>query len=514
MSTRVIDAAEVARAHGSLGLTTEIADRGVYDRTVQRFTERDIALPTFGELADPSTIPAARLAPLAGLDRNEPDSRNLFRVHWFGRLDGSGPHEVPEYLELPPEMTGVEARILLAIGNRFPMIRAHKVLAAYACLVPRLVTGRFDPTAHRAVWPSTGNYARGGIAISRIMDCRGVAVLPEGMSKARFDWLEQWTLDPAQDIIRTPGTESNVKEIYDACNELEKDPEIEIINQFSEFSNHLGHYAVTGPALARVFEHATTDQPDARLAAYVSASGSAGTLGAGDYLKDHFGSRIVAVEALECPTLLENGFGDHNIQGIGDKHVPLIHNVMNTDDVVAVSDRSTDALDALFNTDAGRAHLVDRVGLDPVLVESLVHMGYSSSCNALAAIKVAKERGLGRDDVIVTVATDGSELYDSERAEYLAHHHPDGYDAVAAAADFARELEAGDTARHLELTEHERRRVFNLGYFTWVEQQGTSFEDFTARADQAFWDGMRHFIADWDDQIREFNARTGTRADD
>ena len=212
--------------------------------------------------------------------------------------------------------------------------------------------------------------------------------------------------------------------------------------------------------------------------------------------------------------MLENGFGDHNIQGIGDKHVPLIHNVMNTDDVVAVSDRSTDALGALFNTDAGKAHLVDRVGLDSALVESLVHMGYSSSCNALAAIKVAKERGLGREDVIVTVATDGSELYDSERAEYLARHHGDGYGAVAAAADFARELEAGDTAQHLELTEQERRRVFNLGYFTWVEQQGTSFEDFTARADQAFWDGMRHFTTDWDEQIREFNARTGTRVDD
>jgi len=505
---------DIAQAHANLGLTTKIADQGVYDRTVQRFKERGIALPTFSELADPSTIPAARINALAGLDRNEPDHRNLFRVHWFGKLDGSGPHEVPDYIELPPEMTGVEARIVLAFGNRFPMIKAHKVLAAYACLVPRLVTGRFDPTAHRAVWPSTGNYARGGIAISRIMDCRGVAVLPEGMSKARFDWLEQWTLDPANDIIRTPGTESNVKEIYDACNELEKDPEIEIINQFSEFSNHLGHYSVTGPALERVFEHATAGQPNARLAAFVSASGSAGTIAAGDYLKDHHGSRIVAVEALECPTLLENGFGDHNIQGIGDKHVPLIHNVMNTDDVIAVSDRSTDALDALFNTDAGRAHLVDRVGLDPALVEALQHMGYSSSCNALAAIKLAKERGLGRDDVIVTVATDGSELYDAERSEYLAANHPDGYDAVAAAADFGRELEAGDTAQHLELTAQERRRVFNLSYFTWVEQQGTPFDDFVARADPKFWDGMRHFVADWDEMIVEFNNQTGTRVDD
>jgi len=516
MQRTQIDDAEIARAHASLGLATDIADDGVYERTVERFSQRRIALPTFAELADPSTIPSARIEPLAGLDRNAPDARNLFRVHWFGRLDGSGPHPLPDLIEIPPELSGVEARIVMLLGNRFPMIRAHKVLAAYACLVPRLVTGRFDPTVKRAVWPSTGNYARGGIAISRIMDCRGVAVLPEGMSKARFDWLERWTTDPANDIIRTPGTESNVKEIYDACHELDRDPDIEIINQFSEFSNHLGHYAVTGPALERAFEAvaAADGGSHARLAAFVSASGSAGTLGAGDYLKARHGSRIVAVEALECPTLLENGFGDHNIQGIGDKHVPLIHNVANTDDVVAVSDRSTDALDALFNSPAGRAHLVDRVGLAPAFVESLRHLGYSSICNALAAIATAKAHGLGRDDVIVTVATDGSELYDAEREEYLTERHPDGYDAVAAAADFGRELEAGDTAEHLELTERERRRIFNLAYFTWVEQQGTAFDDFCARADLRFWEQMRHFTTDWDDLIGEFNARAGTRADD
>jgi cysteine synthase len=505
---------EIARAHRSLGLSSEIADHEIYDRTVERFRDQHIALPTFAELRDPSTIPAARLRDLDGLDRNEPDAANLFRVHWFGRLDGSGPHDVPDHVELPSALTGVEARIVLAFGNRFPMIRAHKVLAAYACLVPRLVTGRFDPTMNRAVWPSTGNYARGGVAISRIMGCRGVAVLPAGMSKARFDWLERWTLEPSVDIVRTPGTESNVKEIYDACNEMELDPANEILNQFSEFANHLGHYAVTGPALEKVFEHVTAGQSRARMAAFVAASGSAGTLGAGDYLKETHGARIVAVEALECPTLLENGFGEHNIQGIGDKHVPLIHNVMNTDDVVAVSDRSTDALDALFNTPAGRAHLVDRAGVSPAVVEALTHFGYSSSCNALAAIAVAKDLDMGSDDVIVSVATDGSEMYDAERGAYLASHHPDGYDAVSAAADFARELEPSIPARHLECTEADRRRIFNLGYYTWVEQQGTRFDDFMARRDQRFWKEMRHFVADWDELIVEFNDRTGTRNDE
>ena len=505
---------DVSRAHESLGLISDVADQGAYDNAVERFREQNIALPTFGELRDPSTIPASRIEALAGIDRYEPDARNLFRVHWFGGLDGSGPHDTPDFVELPSELTGVDARIVLALGNRFPMIRAHKVLAAYACLAPRLVTGQIDPSVHRIAWPSTGNFVRGGVAISRIMGCRSVGILPAGMSKARFDWLEEWTANPAEDIIRTFGTESNVKEIYDACNELALDPVNVIMNQFTDFANHLAHFHITGRALERVYEHVSSDRPGSRLAAFVSASGSAGTLAAGDYLKDAHGSRVVVAEALECPTLLENGFGEHNIQGIGDKHVPLIHNVMNSDDIVAVSDRSTDALDVLFNSPAGRDHLVDRIGVAPGLVESLTHMGYSSSCNALAAIAVAKAHDFGRDDVIVTVATDGSELYDAEREEYLARQHRGGYDEVAAAADFSRELESGDTARHLECTDAERRRIFNLGYFTWVEQQGVEFDDFVIRRDQRFWSGMRHFTAEWDEMIVEFNGRTGTRKND
>ena len=127
----------------------------------------------------------------------------------------------------------------------------------------------------------------------------------------------------------------------------------------------------------------------------MSATGSAGTIAAGDALKERHGTRIVAVEALECPTMLENGFGEHNIQGIGDKHIPLIHNVMNTDVVCAVSDRATDELDVLFNTDAGRTYLAKRHGLDDDLLDALGHFGLSSICNVLAAIKTAKLLGLG-----------------------------------------------------------------------------------------------------------------------
>jgi cysteine synthase len=499
-------------AGAGFGLEVDMVDRDVYERTLQRFRENRIVLPTFAQLADPRTIPSGLLDAVANVSKDEPHALNLFRVHWHNRLDGSGPIDVPEHVELPSSLTGVDARIVLAFGNRFPMIRAHKVLAAYACLAPRLVTGQFDPTRHRAVWPSTGNYARGGVAISRIMGCRGVAVLPAGMSRERFEWLDRWIEHP-DDVIRTPGTESNVKEIYDKCAELRLDERNVILNQFCEFGNHLAHFHVTGPALERVFTHISRDTPSARIAAFVSASGSAGTLGAGDYLKERHGSRIVAVEALECPTMLENGYGEHNIQGIGDKHIPLIHNVMNTDIVVGVSDRSTDTLDVLFNTDAGRAYLADRADVDVAVIEQLRHLGYSSICNALAAIKTAKHLGSGRDDVIVTVATDGSEMYDSEREEHLAKRFPHGFDDVAAGAAFGEHLAAVDTSALIELGESGRRRVFNLGYYTWVEQQGVDLADFDVRRNQSFWKSIRSSVPAWDEHIAEFNARTGVLAD-
>ena len=485
-----------------LGLTAELVDATSYDHAVARFKQRRIALPTFAELARP---PARDLA---DVDPDAADARNLWRVHWFNGADRKSRVDVPVHVVLPPSLTGIESPIIVVLGNKFPMIRAHKVLAAYACLAPRIVTGQFDPTTQRAIWPSTGNYARGGVAISRIMACRGTAVLPEGMSRERFEWLAQWTEDPS-DVVRTPGTESNVKEIYDACHALALDPQNVILNQFCEFANYLGHYTVTGEALATVFDHESAAHPSWRLAAFTSATGSAGTIGAGDLLKERYGTKIVAVEALECPTLLINGFGEHNIQGIGDKHVPLIHNVMNTDVVVAVSDRATDNLDVLFNTAAGHEHLREAMGVPGALIEQLTHFGFSSTCNILAAIKTAKALGLGPDDAIITVATDGSEMYPSEREKYVAQQYPQGFGGREAAGVAGRYLQSVDTDHVLDCTTADRNRVFNLGYYTWVEQQGIALVDFETRRHQTFWTAIRALVPAWDERIVEFNERTG-----
>jgi cysteine synthase len=500
--------ASATQPAGPFGLEHDIVDEAALDRTAARFREAGIVLPTFAQLTDPGLAPDAIRARLGGVEPDDADPMNLFRVHWFNASNRRGLVEIPEHLVLPKSLTGVDATIVVALGDRFPMIGAHKVLAAYACLAPRVVTGRFDPTRDRAVWPSTGNYCRGGVAISRLMGCRGVAVLPEGMSRERFAWLEHW-VEERDDIVRTPGVESNVKEIYDRCHELAGDPENVILNQFAEFGNHIVHYAATGRALARVFESLASENEELRLRAFVSATGSAGTIGAGDYLKETFGSLTVAVEALECPTMLCNGFGEHNIQGIGDKHIPLIHNVLATDVALAVSDVATDSLGVLFSHEIGHSYLVGRRSVPLGVVEGLRSLGLSSICNVLGAIKVAKHFEMGPDDVIVTVATDGASMYGSERDFALAKHFPEGFDHVSAGEAFGQHLLGVGTDNLLELTSRDRQRIFNLGYFTWVEQQGVSIEAFEARRDQSFWRGIRFVVPEWDALIGELNERVG-----
>lgn len=494
-----------------IDLSAEIRDRHVYDKVVERLRSLEVRLPTFAELADPNGPAENGSVDLHDIDPDAPEPANLWRVHWYNAPDRRSLQSVPDYLVLPSELTGTPARIVVVLGRNFPMIRAHKMLAAYACMVPRLVTGAFDPGHHRAVWPSTGNYCRGGVAISRILGCRGVAVLPEGMSRERFAWLERWVENP-QDILRTTGTESNVKEIYDKCHELAADPQNVILNQFSEFANYLGHYRCTGAALESVFEDIRRTDPAASLSAFVAATGSAGTLGAGDYLKERYGAEIAAVEALECPTMLINGYGEHNIQGIGDKHIPLIHNVMSTDYAIAVSDHATDGLMQVFNSEAGRRYLSKRCNIDPPVIARLDGLGFSGIANVVAAVKLAKYLRAGSESVFITVATDGAELYRSEQESYLARAYPDGFDEVNAAEVFGRYMLAAGTDSLVELTRVDRERIFNLGYYTWVEQQGVALEAFDTRRNQSFWAGLRDVLPKWDSLIQEINRRTGLAA--
>jgi cysteine synthase len=473
-------------------------------RAIQRCREKRILIPTFAEMRDPTKIDAAVTSGLTGLDMQAVDPLNLFRITWRNDPRSGGFGNVNAF-EIPSALTGVRARIIGLVGQHFPT-GAHKVGAAFGCLVPRLVNGEFDPTMHRAVWPSTGNYCRGGAFDSALLGCNAIAILPEEMSRERFQWLENIGVE----IIATPGGESNVKEIFDVCHELRRThDDVVIFNQFSEFGNYLWHYGVTGPAAESVFHDVAGST--GRVAAWVGATGSAGTLAAGDYLKHLFPScRITAAEALQCPTLLQAGFGHHRIEGIGDKHVPWIHNVRNTDIVTAIDDEATIRLMRLFNEPEGQAELLLR-GIDTQIISDLPLLGISSICNVLAAIKTARYYEFDEDDIIFTSFTDGVDLYATRLDELNASRGP--YTVRNAAGDFERYLMGASTDHLRELRYVDRKAIHNQKYFTWVEQQGKTVEQLDALWSPAFWADLATHIPRWDEEIDAFNRDTGVLND-
>lgn len=472
-------------------------------RTIQRVRERNIIIPTFAQMKNPELIPDQIRDRLNEVGLWDLDPLNLFRITWKNEpVDFGGGFGKVNFIELPESITGTSARIILLVGKWFPT-GAHKVGAAFGCLVPRLITGEFDPTTQKAVWPSTGNYCRGGAYDSALLACESIAILPEGMSRERFKWLSEI----AGEVIATPGSESNVKEIFDKCWELRASgQDLMIFNQFDEFGNYLWHYEVTGHAMEEVLDEVMG--PSDKYRGVVSSTGSAGTIACGDYLKQVFpGSKIVASEALQCPTLLENGFGEHRIEGIGDKHVPWIHNVKNTDMVVAIDDNAVVNLSRLFNEPQGRAYLVNQ-GVPIDLVSNLDLMGFSGISNMLSAIKMAKYYELGKNDIVLSVLTDSMELYGSRLLEM--HDEYGEYTEIDAATNFERYLQGVSTDNMLELNYIDRRRIHNLKYYTWVEQQGKTYEEIQAQwYDEKYFTGIQNQVEEIDALIEEFNSDVG-----
>ena len=480
-----------------------IHDEEKLERAIERAREQNIIIPTFKQMINPDLIPASIKEKLGDVGLWDLNPLNLFRINWHNEPKSSGgKYGDVNYLELPKELTGVDARIVVLVGKWFPT-GAHKVGAAFGCLVPRLVTGQFDPTTQKAVWPSTGNYCRGGAYDSNLLACESIAILPEGMSKERFEWLEK----VAGETIKTPGSESNVKEIFDKCWELrESGEDLVIFNQFEEFGNYLWHYEVTGRAMMEALNQVMGDND--RFRAIVSNTGSGGTIACGDYLKEQFpNSKIVASEALQCPTLLNNGFGAHRIEGIGDKHVPWIHNVKNTDIVTAIDDNGPMELIRLFNEAVGQEFLTSQ-GVDANLVADLPLLGISSIANVLGAIKTAKYYEMDANDVIITVATDSMEMYESRLVELTEESGE--FTALDASGAFHQYLMGESTDNMQELTYVDRKRVHSLKYFTWVEQQGKTYEEIQAQwYDHDYWTDIHGHVDELDALIDKFNERTG-----
>ncbi len=480
-------------------------DKSQLEATAKRCREKGIVLPTFEQMRHPEHVPGWAVDELKSIGLWDVHPRNLFRITWKNEpVATGGGYGGVNYLEFPTELTGTKARIIALVGKWFPT-GAHKVGATYGCLAPRLTTGQFNPAAQKAVWPSTGNYCRGGAYVSALMGCESVAILPEEMSRERFEWLAR----VAGEVIATPGCESNVKEIFDKCWELRRTrDDVVIFNQFDEFGNHLWHYDVTGHAMLEILEKEM--KPGQQYAGVVLTSGSSGTMGCGDFLKERFpGSRLAVSEALQCPTLLVNGFGGHRIEGIGDKHIPWIHNCRNTDMVMGIDDEHPMRLMRLFNEQAGRQLLKQR-GVDPTLVDQLELLGISGIANLLSAIKFAHHYELNGDDIVLTVLTDSLELYDSRMKEL--HDQRGAYSDIDAAMDY--DLMMGQTPDYVdELDQDGKRRIHNLKYYTWIEQQEKGLDELNDQWHdyRTYWKRIHDMVPAIDDRINEFNDMVGLK---
>jgi cysteine synthase A len=475
------------------------------ERTVQRCRDRRIIIPTFSQLKDPDTTPSKVKEQLKQTGLWDVAPQNLFRITWKNEPVPKGGlfRPIANYIELPSELTGVEARIIALVGKWFPT-GSHKVGASFGCLVPPLVTGQFDPTVNKAVWPSTGNFCRGGAYDATLLACDSIAILPEQMSQERFQWLKT----VAGEIIATPGSESNVKEIYDKVWELKRTrKDIFVFNQFSEFGNYLFHYEVTGHAIEEVIRKEAGGD---RFCGVCFTTGSAGTIASGDYVKQAYPtSKIAAGEALQCPTLLLNGYGAHRIEGIGDKHIPWIHNVKNTDVVIAIDDNDTMNLLRLFNEPVGRKYLVEEIGVPEQIASNLDLLGISSIANVLMAIKFAKYYELTQNDIVATVFTDSAELYQSRLQEARKQHGE--YGKQDAVRDYGKHLSAAKTDSMMELTQPDRKRIHNLKYYTWIEQQMCSLDELNRQwyDNERYWGNVQKLTPEIDALITQFNAKVG-----
>ncbi len=454
-------------------------------------TVRPLFGPTFAEMLHPETVdPAIRERALAAKDADPLDPINLFNIRWRDESGGL------RYYLVPPEITGIDAPIAVMYSVDFPT-GSHKVGAAYSVLMDMQLAGQVDPERHTLVWPSTGNYGIGGAWVGCRMGYDCLVLLPEQMSQERFDRIASY----GAKYIKTPGCESNVKEIYDKCHELAADPEVRVLNQFEVLGNYRFHYYVTGNSAAAVGEDlAGRGVGDGRVAAFVSSMGSAGTIAAGDRLKqlnpDH---KIVGLEPIQCPTLYCNGYGGHDIQGIGDKHVTWIHNVNNMDLLCCLDDMDCKKGLQLFTDPAGTEFLVSELGVDREVAAHMARTtGISGVCNLLGAIKTAKYYDFGPDDLVVTVATDSIDRYHSVMADLDQRYGT--LDAAEARARHRGIFAAAGLDWCQEGTQLDRARWHNLKYYTWVEQQGKTVAELDAQKDPAWWQGIQARIPEIDER--------------
>lgn len=460
--------------------------------------------PTFEEMLHPSKIAADIRQQALEAQRNDPlDPINLFNITWRDA------NNAIYYVVLPKSLTGVQANIVVLYGKEFPS-GSHKVGAAYSVLLEKELFGEVDPKVNRLVWPSTGNYGIGGAWVGGRMGCQSLVVLPQEMSRERFELIESY----GAEIIKTYGCESNVKEIYDETKRLRaEDPNVRVLNQFEVMGNYRFHYHVTGNTVAELADELRSQNiGSGHVSAFVSAMGSAGTIAAGDRLKQIWPElKIVGLEPIQCPTLFNNGYGGHDIQGIGDKHATWIHNVWNMDALMCIDDLESKKGLQLFADEAGIETLIKRYKVAPELAHQLHDLfGISTICNILGAIKTAKYYNMGADDTIVTVATDSLDRYhsvmDSMRECYGV------LDEAAAVGRVEGVFHAATTDWVMPGTRESRTRWHNLKYYTWVEQQGKTVEELDSQRDPQWWIAHQQLVGEIDTRLNALRQQEAKEA--
>jgi len=434
--------------------------------------------PTYEEMLHPEKIrPDIRKKALEVAKDDPLSPYNLFNITW------RNPEGRIYYVVLPKELTQVDANIAVIYSKDFPT-RSHKVGATYSVTLEHQLLGDIEPGMHTLVWPSTGNYGIGGAYVGPRMGFDSLVILPELMSQERFDQIEWF----GARYIKTPGCESNVKEIYDKANELRKDPKNRILNQFEEFGNYRFHYYVTGNSCIEVAEElASRGIGNGKIAAFVSAMGSGGTIAAAERIKHEYHDALtIGVEPIQCPTIYWNGYGGHDIQGIGDKHVTWIHNVFLMDAIMCIDDIESKKGLQMMTEEAGWKVMAERYGVPEESIREMNDiMGISGVCNVIASIKTAKFYGLRDDETIFTVATDTMDRYHSVMDQMTQTYGP--MDETEAAVRFVSIFHNAKTDWIREGTRHAKQSWFNLKYYTWVEQQGKTVAELDAQRDPGYW---------------------------
>ena len=416
--------------------------------------------PTYEEMLHPELLPAAVR------------TQALFNITW------RGPDNRIRHIVLPRELTGVEANIVVLTGRYFPS-GSHKVGPAYATLMEGELAGEIQPGENTIIGPSTGNFGIGVAYISHLKGYPAIVIMPEQMSEERYQRIRQY----GGQLDLTPGSESDVILVLERTQHYKKDPRNKILAQFELLPNYRFHRYVTG----RSALEAAAQYGNGRVAAFVSAPGSAGTLAAGDEIKARYPEcAICALEPKECSTLFNNGRGTHRIEGIGDKMVTLIHNVLTTDYVALIHD--DDCVMGLELLERRRSLVERLLGRPRGYLDALEGVfGISGICNVLGAIRLARYLGLGPEDNVVTIATDGMDRYPSVLANLEKRRGP--LDDAKLSASFEEIFRGGDAREILDLRPAEQKERL----FGYKEQVWTGFGYTRAYLEsmksQSFWDG-------------------------